>query len=407
MRILIVSPFRCHLGGVERYLEAILPGLLKRGYDLALLYRYSVPAGSERIDPPRSPRAWCLQEQDPAGVLRAVAEWNPDVVYSHGMVDDSLFIEDALLSAYPSILYLHNYDRTCASGRKSHAFPQPQMCTRQFGPACLMLYYPRRCGGIHRGTMLRLFARARRQNEQLHRYAAVLVASRAMYDGLLRHDLPEGKTHLVRYPATDVIAPDQPPERKRLTGRILFLGRLTGLKGVDYLVRAVPRAAQILGRPVTVTIAGEGPESDKLQDLAARLRASVTFAGWAGWAGTRDKTSLIHASDLLVVPSIWPEPFGLVGIEAGSFGVPAAGYAVGGICDWLTPGENGELARADPPAVEGLAQAIGRALRSPEYYGQLSRGAWEVARRFTLTSHLDRLDAIFAEIGGSRLAAIA
>jgi glycosyltransferase involved in cell wall biosynthesis len=405
MRILIVNPFRSQLGGVERYLEAMLPGLLRRGYDVALLYRYSAPVESARIDTScHGVPTWCLEEQGSTEILAGIAKWRPDVVFAHGIVDDSRLIEDALLSAYPSILYLHNYDRTCPSGRKTHSFPRPEMCTRAFGPACLMLYYPRRCGGLHPGTMFRMFRETQRENEQLRRYAAVLVASRAMYDELLRHDLPEGKAHLVRYPATDISAPDEPPAPKELTNQILFLGRLTDVKGVDYLIRAMPRVAQILGRPVTLSVAGEGPAGGQLRELTAQLGAPVSFAGWAG---TREKTNLIRASDLLAVPSVWPEPFGLVGIEAGALGVPAAAYAVGGIRDWLTPGENGELARADPPTVEGLAQAIGRALRSPQHYAHLCHGAWEVARHFTLTSHLDRLDDILADVSGSRLAAIA
>ena len=50
-----------------------------------------------------------------------------------------------------------------------------------------------------------------------------------------------------------------------------------------------------------------------------------------------------------MVPSIWPEPFGQVGPEAGLYGVPAAAFAVGGTPSWLTDGVNGRLAPGDPP----------------------------------------------------------
>src|SRR6202034_271377 len=97
---------------------------------------------------------------------------------------------------------------------------------------------------------------------------------------------------------------------------------------------------------------------------------------------------LMRQADLVAVPSLWPEPFGLVGIEAGCFGVPAVGFAVGGIPDWLIPGQTGELAPADPPTVEGLAEAIVRALEDPAHYQKLCSGAWEMAKRFSLERHL-------------------
>jgi glycosyltransferase involved in cell wall biosynthesis len=96
---------------------------------------------------------------------------------------------------------------------------------------------------------------------------------------------------------------------------------------------------------------------------------------------------------------LWPEPFGLVGIEAGCLGVPAVGYAVGGIPDWLIAGESGELAPGDPPTVDGLAEAMVRALASPEHYARLCQGAWKLAQRFTLESHLDQLEPILLEPG--------
>ena len=102
---------------------------------------------------------------------------------------------------------------------------------------------------------------------------------------------------------------------------------------------------------------------------------------FAGWLNTEKKLDLLREADLIAVPSLWPEPFGLVGIEAGCYGVPAVGFAVGGIPDWLIPGQTGELAPGDPPTAAGLSEAIVRALADPSHYRRLSAGAWEMARR--------------------------
>src|SRR5262249_13522358 len=98
--------------------------------------------------------------------------------------------------------------------------------------------------------------------------------------------------------------------------------------------------------------------------------------------------------DLLVVPSVWPEPFGLVGIEAGCVGLPAVGFAVGGIPDWLLPGVSGESAPGEKPDAGQLADALVRALVDDEHLQRLRVGAWETARRFTREAHRDRLTPI-------------
>jgi len=123
--------------------------------------------------------------------------------------------------------------------------------------------------------------------------------------------------------------------------------------------------------------------------LAQRFQVDTEFTGWVA---AERKTELLRSTDLLAVPSLWPEPFGLVGLEAACQGVPAVGYAVGGIPDWLIGGQGGELAPGDPPQFQGLADAIMRAFADPDHYAELCTGAWRLSRRFTLDAHLRKLD---------------
>ena len=157
------------------------------------------------------------------------------------------------------------------------------------------------------------------------------------------------------------------------------------------LMKAAPLVERKLGRKITLTLTGAGAALGSLREVAQNLPIVTEFTGWLDGPATLD---LMRRVDLLVVPSLWPEPFGLVGIEAGSVGLPAAGFAVGGIPDWLIAGQTGELAPADPPTVEGLAEAIVRAIRDPEHYGKLCRGAFEFSQQFTLDRHVNELEAI-------------
>ena len=79
--------------------------------------------------------------------------WRPDVGFSHNM--SHLDVDRRLIDRWPVVKMLHGYFGTCVSGLKMHAFPSAQACGRTFGPACLALYFPRRCGQLAPGAMMR------------------------------------------------------------------------------------------------------------------------------------------------------------------------------------------------------------------------------------------------------------
>ena len=119
-----------------------------------------------------------------------------------------------------------------------------------------------------------------------------------------------------------------------------------------------------------------------------------------GWLGPERIEQLQASSDLLVIPSLWPEPFGRVGLESGSRGLPAAAFAVGGIPDWLYDGVNGYMAPGDPATPVGLAAAIAKCLRTPAEHERLRRGARAVALRFNLHNHMAQLYDLFDKVVG-------
>jgi glycosyltransferase involved in cell wall biosynthesis len=174
--------------------------------------------------------------------------------------------------------------------------------------------------------------------------------------------------------ATLELAADEP-------ARLLFIGRMDDLKGGDLAIDALPEVASTLGRRVRMVFAGDGPARHNWEKAAAEVEFAhatvrITFTGWQT---ASDLTYLLDTSDLLVVPSLWPEPYGRVGLEAGRRGVPTAAFAVGGIPEWLIAGRNGALAPADPPTAHGLAQAIVECLSTVEKHANLRQGARAVA----------------------------
>ena len=176
------------------------------------------------------------------------------------------------------------------------------------------------------------------------------------------------------------------------------------LKGGHVLLEALPKVIAELGCPLRVTLAGDGPDRQKWEVQAAHVQAQCPDVQieFTGWVEKLKLDSLLSDTDLLVFPSVWPEPFGLIGPEAGAHGVPVAAFASGGTHDWLSDGINGHLAPGDPPTVEGLALAIIACLHDGSAYSKLSANAVQLASRFELSNHIAALSKIFDKAVESR-----
>lgn len=120
---------------------------------------------------------------------------------------------------------------------------------------------------------------------------------------------------------------------------VLFAGKLTKYKGVDYLIGA---AKKIHGE---VVIMGDGPERAKLQEKAKQL--GLTNVHWVGHqgAGVKKLVPYYSRADVFVAPSVWDEPLGLVILEAMSCSTPVVVTRKGGIPLAVKDGFNGFFVR--------------------------------------------------------------
>ena len=109
---------------------------------------------------------------------------------------------------------------------------------------------------------------------------------------------------------------------------VLFLGRLVPVKGLDQLLHAVAA----LPEPISIRIAGDGPELGKLRALGQRLQINATFEGWV--AGER-KEALLRACDAIVVPSGPLDGLPTVLFEAKARALPIIATETGAIPDHL------------------------------------------------------------------------
>jgi glycosyltransferase involved in cell wall biosynthesis len=388
VRILIAHEAATGGGGVESYLAALVPALITRGDLVAFLHHRTRTTDAPMRLHFESVPHFSVEDDGFEAVLQQVAEWRPDVCFSHNM--GPLEVDEALLARWRVVKMMHGFFGTCISSHKAHAFPSVVPCTRAFGASCVALYVPRRCGSFHPVKAFRSFAWNSRQRQVLDRYAAVVVASRYMQDEYARQGLDRARLVTAPlFPTIDrAVAPREAPARPT----VLFAGRMTNLKGPRVLMEAASIAGRLLGQPLDVVMAGDGPERARLIDAARTWSVRATFPGWVTGEA---RTALMRHASIVAVPSLWPEPFGLVGLEAAVHGVPAIAFDVGGISEWLHDGLNGRLVRE-----QGSAAAFGRAMAATlgdaPALRKLEQGALTVASRMNVDAHLQKLDAAFA-----------
>ncbi|HSC28321.1 MAG TPA: glycosyltransferase family 4 protein [Vicinamibacterales bacterium] len=388
MRILVAHEASDSAGGVETYLSCVVVALRARGHEIAALYH----RGGSAREGWSALAGWRagIQELGHRTAFDLVRAWRPDVCFSHNM--GPLAVDRALLREWPVVKMMHGYFGTCASGLKTHGLPSMRACGRRCGPACLALYVPRRCGSLTPRAMLRGYRWARQQRAMFGAYAKLGVASAHMQREYERHGVP--REHIRVLPLFSTLGPAGADEAAPPgTAAVLFAGRMTKLKGGQVLVAAAARAGHRLGRAIPLIMAGDGPARVEWQQLAVSLGVHVEFTGWLAPEARAD---VFRRAAILAVPSIWPEPFGLVGLEAASLGIPAAAFDTGGVREWLEPDRSGLL--VDPrQGSEGLALAIARLTADEMLRQRLSAGARAVAARMPLAAHVDRLESMLEE----------
>lgn len=382
MRIAVVNWTNRLLGGAEEYLARIVPQLVERGHTLALWYESDQPSAGKELAFHSVSDAWHVDRVGKEKALEALRWWKPDVIYVNGLADVSL--HRTLRAIAPGVLSIHAFAGTCISGNKSHHGRRP--CDRRFGASCLAMYFPYRCGGLNPLTMIRAYRTQLAYLQAIREYEAVIVHSKFMQGEYDKHGIATSRVQLPLAPA-EPTSPSTSAAHQAL--RLLYMGRLTRLKGGAILFEALRVFAARTSMPVSLTVAGDGDDRATWERAASNLPSSVTVR-FVGWIAEDQRTRLLDETDAIVVPSIWPEPFGMVGLEAAAHGIPAVAFDVGGIHEWLQDGETGAMASGDPPTAVGLAAALER-IRSHETRARFGSGARKVYDALSKTDSAGQL----------------
>jgi glycosyltransferase involved in cell wall biosynthesis len=374
------------IGGAERYWETVLPAFASRGTRVRLLAREISRGAPLALD--ACALGWADEDGPPsASAARAVADElrrdRPDVVVTASVFDTAVL--DAVRAGAPRwIARIHDHRAFCPTGDR--VYPQFEApCTAAMGGACRGATIARGCVHGPRPSSFRRIAEREALRDRLARADAVLVSSEHMRATCVANGIDAARIAITPPPLPDAAYATRPAKRPR-TRTLLFASRLTPRKGLRSLLGSLAQLSPA-DRPQLV-VAGDGDAEER--DARAQAERDGIGVTWRGHLTAGDLRTAIDDADAVAVPSLWPEPFGLVGIEAQARGRPAVAYRVGGIGEWIG-GAGIAVRRGDERA---LASAIGAVLDDAAWSG-LAATARAHAERYRLGAHVERLFDIF------------
>lgn len=224
----------------------------------------------------------------------------------------------------------------------------------------------------------------------------VVAVSQAILDGAVAQVPELGERSSVIYNGFDLQIPgDQ--QATIQPDKILCLGRLVPEKGFAVALSAF---AQVVADfpEARLVVAGDGPQRAELETQAGELgiHSQVVFLGEVA---PEDVPGLIREAGMVLVPSIYDEPFPLVAVEAAHMGRPVIAAATGGLPEAVADGETGLLVKMGDAA--DLAAAMLRLLRNPREAEAMGIAAHVQARkRFGLAHFVDQYAALYRRLAG-------
>ncbi len=336
MKMLFVHDRLGAFGGAEANILLTASALKNRGLTTGLLHGDETGQGEAAWIEAFSSFFPLGAKNNKSRVQTALWEFQPDVIYVHKMSDLDV-VQQLVEGKVPVVRMVHDHDLYCMRSYKYHYWSRA-ICARPASPFCVYgcgASIARQRHGPFPIKWVSYLAKRReiRLNQKCRR---LIVATRYMKGELLRNNFAGPKIEIIP-PVTQHAAT---PVRSSFSDRnlILFAGQIIRGKGVDVLLEALAH----VNAPFECVILGEGNHKSYCQELSVKLglQDRVHFKGFVPQAEIRN---YYRECSVVVLSSVWPEPFGATGLEGMRCGLPVVAFDAGGIREWLIDGCNGFL----------------------------------------------------------------
>jgi len=389
--ILVIHENFGHRGGAEKLTYHIAKDL---GQEFVFSCMYGQKTGQGETDWQACfPANYQIDFKSKTGLKEALEghlhHTKPDLILAH-KCENPLMLQAVVESQIPSIRWMHDHEVYCMRGYKYFPLTR-KICTKKAGLCCLFpcLAFLKRDRTSCYGFQYESYCRKQAVIHFDQQFSRYIVGSYFMKEELIAQGYYEDNIEVIPYvPECSALFSASKMKRENL---LLFIGQIVRGKGLDVLLASLRDVAA----PYRLLVVGTGSYEQECRRLAQKLRIAEKVE-FVGFLPEQEIVNISARACALVVPSVWPEPFGLVGIECMRFGLPVIGFDSGGIKDWLVNGKNGILI----PWMDrrALSEAIEKILQDPQLAHDLGEGAKEFAEEeFSCSSALGQIQKIFLE----------
>ena len=404
LNVVVINDFASVTGGSDRVALAEATGLAQRGHRVTLIAGRGEPSPETAragvavrctgqpttiADPNRLRAAgrgiWNRAAGALVGEVLADRTAGPTVIHIHGFtkVLSASVVRAAVRSGLPVVATLHEYFAACPNGGFFN-YQTDEICPLvPLSPTCVATHcdarsYSHKLWRVARSGVQRSLGLMPSGVRQL------IVPSPTAGAVLGRFLPPDSHLHVLPNPVpTERRSPVDPAAN----APFVFIGRLDHDKGPTLFAQAARRAG------VPAVFVGSGED-------AGAVREAYPQAELTGWIDHDGVQSTLRGARALVNASLWYETQGLSALEAAAQGVPAVVPDLGALRDVVADGETGLWFRGAD--ADDLAQKLSRLAVDDELARRLGRAAYERfwAGSWDLDTHLDRLEAVYAEAAG-------
>lgn len=182
-------------------------------------------------------------------------------------------------------------------------------------------------------------------------------------------------------------------ERKKQINKrdfnIIYIGGLYEHKGIKFLLDAFEL---IDSENVTLNIAGKG----ELLSYVQKMQSKDSRIKYHGFLNEADLRKLLEANDLLIIPSLWQEPFGRVILDAYRACIPVIGTDLGGIPELIVDGKTGFL--VEPNKTEMMAKRIVELYSTKRLYNEMLDNVVKQIENYSITKQIEKFEECYEQI---------
>ncbi|MEK8126939.1 glycosyltransferase family 4 protein [Paenibacillus filicis] len=371
-------------GGIQTYVRTISQAQAEQGHEVYML-DYLTP---EMPRKPYEEKFGAYHGFTAPGELASLCErLGIEVLHLHDYYPISLSEVQAAGTAV--IRTIHNHGLHCPSGSKFFKNGE-KVCERGFSyMGCLWGHLINQCGSRRPHKIMENFHNLFTEKKVMEQ-VPIIAVSEYLRRQVINAGFPQDMVRTLHLPmqARSDVAPqplyEGPP-------RFVFLGRITALKGLEWLIRAMA----LTDKSIHLDVAGEGYDLPRLKELSDSLGLAdrVFFHGWLTGA---ESQRLIQGSRAVIAPSLWPEPAGFTPFEAMAQSRAVIASRIGGLQESVQHGSNGLLVEVND--VSALAQAIQSLADDAALAESMGKTGYQLVKtRHDLDRHVSRLIGLYQE----------